>query len=83
MALKMEVKVDKVYGVLKLYPVSAEAKAIAKIAGTKTLTPAVLGIAMAELGASLVVSGKADALEVAKMIAAETYMPLDSSAVPA
>lgn len=35
---KIEIRVDRVYGVLTIYPVCARAKLIAEIAGTKTLT---------------------------------------------
>jgi hypothetical protein len=34
----IQIKVREVYGVAKVYPVNAQAKLLAEIAGTKTLT---------------------------------------------
>lgn len=39
---KIEIRVDRVYGNVTIYPVCERAKLLAEIAGTKTLTNAVL-----------------------------------------
>jgi hypothetical protein len=38
----IEVRFDRIYGRLTCYPVNDAAKALAEIAGTKTLTPAAI-----------------------------------------
>lgn len=40
--MKIQVEIKDVYGAMKVYPVCQKAKLFAKIAGTKTLTEAVL-----------------------------------------
>lgn len=47
------VRVEKVYGVERIYPVSPTAQAIARLAGTKTLTPDMIRIARDELGLTI------------------------------
>lgn len=42
---KIEIRVDKVYGVPTVYPVCERAKLLAEIAGTKTLTNKALAFA--------------------------------------
>lgn len=41
------VRFDRVYGLVKCYPANAQAEVLAKIAGTKTLTPQALAGARA------------------------------------
>lgn len=41
------VRFDRVYGLVKCYPANAQAEVLAKIAGTKTLSPATLAGARA------------------------------------
>jgi hypothetical protein len=52
-SLFLQVSVRNVYGNTVIYPENDVAKAIAALAGTKTLTPAALGIATRQLGAGL------------------------------
>jgi hypothetical protein len=42
---RVEIEVRNVYGVPTIYPVNDQAKLLAKIAGTKTLTNATLAVA--------------------------------------
>ena len=49
----LKVQVDKVYGKTVIYPVNKEARALAEIAGTKTLTPATLRTARDGFGAEV------------------------------
>lgn len=66
--LTVMVILKSVYGAEKIYPANDAAHALASIAGTKTLSPAVLAKAKAALGAA-VVTLEADKAAVAKMIA--------------
>ena len=58
MHLIIEVEVRDVYGKRTIYPSNEQAKALAKIAGTRTLTPAVLAVAVQDLGAEVVLTGQ-------------------------
>jgi hypothetical protein len=49
----IEILRREVYGTVKWYPVNATAQALAEIAGTKTLTEAVINVAMQRLGATV------------------------------
>jgi hypothetical protein len=51
--MNLVIRLDRVYGRTVWYPVNAEAKALAEIAGSKTLTPAVLAIAKNKMGATI------------------------------
>ncbi|MFM2288826.1 MAG: hypothetical protein RL684_1969 [Pseudomonadota bacterium] len=51
--LHLELTRREVYGVVKWYPANDAARALAKIAGTKTLTEEVLAVAMQELRATV------------------------------
>lgn len=53
MPLVIRVMARNVYGTMKFYPVNREARAVAAIAGTKTLTRAALTEAVDGLGATL------------------------------
>lgn len=49
----LQIRLDRVYGRELYYPVNAEAKALAEIAGSKTLHLAVIKIAQDKLGAQI------------------------------
>lgn len=51
--MKLQIRTDRVYGRTVYYPVNAEAKALAEIAGSKTLTTAVLSKAQKAFGATV------------------------------
>ena len=53
MITRIEITVRKVYGVPTIYPANDQAKLLAKIAGTKTLTNASLALAE-QMGFSIV-----------------------------
>jgi hypothetical protein len=57
MNTKIEIEVRNVYGVPTIYPVNDQAKLLAKIAGTKTLTNASLALAE-QMGFSIVTVAK-------------------------
>lgn len=50
MAEVLKVTARRVYGENKIYPVCAKAKALARIAGTSTLTSSTMDVASQELG---------------------------------
>lgn len=43
--MEIKVQVKSVYGTSKIYPANAAAETLAQIAGTKTLSPAILQLA--------------------------------------
>ena len=53
--LILKVKLRSVYGRPAIYPVNDAAAGLAAVAGTATLTPSVLNIAKAQLGAAVLV----------------------------
>jgi D-alanyl-D-alanine carboxypeptidase len=53
--MEIVVRLKDVYGNTLIYPANAAAEALAEIAGTKTLTPAVMRIAIEKLGMTSVV----------------------------
>jgi hypothetical protein len=57
MNARIEIEVRNVYGVPTLYPVNDQAKLLAKLAGTKTLTNATLAVAE-QMGFSIVTVSK-------------------------
>lgn len=57
MITRIEIEVRNVYGVPTIYPVNDQAKLLAKIAGTKTLTNASLALAE-QMGFSIVTVAK-------------------------
>jgi hypothetical protein len=54
---RIEIEVRNVYGVPTIYPVNDQAKLLAKLAGTKTLTNASLAL-VAQMGFSIVTVSK-------------------------
>jgi hypothetical protein len=58
MPITVYIEPRQTYGVWRLYPVNDHAKALANIAGTKTLEPKTIRLAMEGLGASLKVSNQ-------------------------
>ena len=44
------VRFDRVYGQIKCYPANAQAETLARIAGTKTLKPETIRLALASFG---------------------------------
>ncbi len=57
MNARIEIEVRNVYGVPTIYPVNDQAKLLAKLAGTKTLTNASLAL-VAQMGFSIVTVSK-------------------------
>lgn len=66
--MKILVSLRSVYGSTKIYPVNEEAVALARIAGTKTLEPRVLAIAIRHMGATVQVHGESRAEELFGLI---------------
>lgn len=54
MSTVIQVAVKSVYGQRQIYPVNAQAKALADIAGTKTLSPATIKKAIEAFGFEVV-----------------------------
>jgi hypothetical protein len=67
--LILKVKLRSVYGRHAIYPVNDAAAGLAAVAGTATLTPSVLNIAKAQLGAAVLVE-EGDADRVAELMKA-------------
>ena len=65
--MNLMVILKSVYGVPKLYPANDEARALAEIAGTKTLEPRVLATAKRAFGAAVLTVNE-DAAVVSKML---------------
>lgn len=73
---KVSIRVDRVYGIVKIYPVCDRAKAFARIAGTKTLSLEDLGEITA-MGFHLELAGGIELLNegINKLLRAEAAKP--------
>lgn len=66
--ITLRVKLRNIYGRERIYPSNPAAEAIAAIAGTATLEPSVLRVAMNQLGAVIHVEGEDFAKRVMEML---------------